>query len=314
MTAMIPLVSRLGSDEQQEWLQVLRQVLPEVQIVPIEEINADQIPLCEVAIVANPDPAQLLTLPNLKWVHSLWAGVERMVTELVSPPFDIVRMIDPQLGEVMAEAVLAWTLYLHREMPEYARQQQQRQWHQRRYCPAQQRQIGVLGLGELGRKSAQQLQGNGFSVMGWSRSPKAIDGIPTFHGEEGLTELLKGSHILICLLPLTEATRGLINAERLSYLPAGAALINFARGPIVDTNDLINALDRGHLRHAVLDVFDQEPLPPESALWQHPNITVLPHISAPTNPDTAAAIVASNIRRYREHGEMPVTVDLSRGY
>ena len=225
-----------------------------------------------------------------------------------------MRLIDPQLSRTMAEAVLAWTYYLFREMPAYAKFQREHVWQQLAYRRPEQVTIGLLGLGALGAASAARLKEAGFNVIGWSRSAKSLAGVETFHGEEGLNRLLSRSDILVCLLPLTSETKGLLNRDRLSKLPGDASLINFARGPVVVDGDLIEALDSGALKHAVLDVFDIEPLPAGNALWDHPAITVLPHISAPTDRETAAAIVAGNILTYRSTGALPTTVDLERGY
>jgi glyoxylate/hydroxypyruvate reductase A len=311
---MIPFVSRIDPLEQDAWIKTLSVAMPDEVILPFSDLTAAQKQLCDVAIVANPDPKDLLALPALKWVHSMWAGVERMMNELSSPPFSIVRLIDPDLAKTMSEAVLAWTLFLHRDMPAYAKQQARQSWLQRSMVRAQDRRIGVLGLGELGKVSAQRLAQNGFSVSGWSRSAKKIDGITCFHGDDGLTALLGQSDILVCLLPLTMETKGLLNQQTLSRLPEGARLINFARGSIIDDDALLVMLDENHIDHAVLDVFMQEPLPVNHPYWQNASVTVLPHISAPTHPVSASDIVASNIKNFRLTGDIPPAVDPVRGY
>ncbi|GAA0829756.1 glyoxylate/hydroxypyruvate reductase A [Marinomonas arenicola] len=310
---MIPFVSRAPQAEQRLWVKALAKALPEEHIMPFAELSEEQKNTCELAIVANPDPSELLALPELKWVHSVWAGVERMVMELDRPRFSIVRLIDPELASTMSEAVLAWSLFLHREMYAYQEQQERKDWRQRPMVRAQDRRISVLGLGELGKTSALRLKENGFEVSGWSRRPKTIQGVSCFHGQEGLYELLRQSDILICLLPLTEQTRGILNQDTLAYLPQNSSIINFARGAIIDEQALLSALDK-QVSHAVLDVFTQEPLPQNHPYWQHPNISVLPHVSAPTHPASASQIVANNIRRYRERGEMPQIVDVNIGY
>jgi glyoxylate/hydroxypyruvate reductase A len=314
MKPPIPFVAQTDAEETQAWVAALARAMPSETIVPLPAMRESDAALAEVAIVANPNPADLLQLPHLKWVHSVWAGVERLVADLGASPLAIVRLTDPQLAATMAEAVLAWTLYLHRDMPAYARQQAQHVWQPRPYVRPQKKTVGLLGLGKLGEAAAHTLLAAGFQVCGWSRSPKQIDQIHTYSGDDGLRELLGRTDILVCLLPLTGETRGLLNSERLGLLPAGAALINFARGPIVPTSALLVALDSRQLSHAVLDVFDEEPLPADSPLWAHPNITVLPHISAPTDLETASAIVAGNIERYRQFGEIPPRVDLGQGY
>jgi glyoxylate/hydroxypyruvate reductase len=310
----IAYVSRADKDERESWIQILAEAMPEELIVDFSELNPAQRSQCEIAIVANPDPAELKQLPALEWVHSTWAGVERMLQELVNPPFKIVRLIDPQLAETMAEAALAWTLYLHRDMPRYAQQQSKKLWQPLPFIEASARRVGVLGLGELGRGAAFRLRDNGFAVSGWSRRLYDLSGITCLSGSEGLHQLLSSSDILLCLLPLTVDTTGLLNAETLGLLPAGASIINFARGPVIDETALLDALNSGALGHAVLDVFNIEPLPSNHAFWGHPAVTVLPHISAPTHPLSASRIVAQHISDYRAGRGLPPCVDLLQGY
>ena len=305
-TAKYPLIA--------EWICALQKALPEETIVSFDELSDEEKSHVTLAIVANPDPENLQKMPRLQWVHSVWAGVERMIADLGNTPLKIVRLVDPQMAATMAESVLAWTLYLHRGMPAYARQQQQRIWREHPYVCPQSRTVSLLGLGTLGSASAQRLLTAGFKVCGWSRAPKTVPGIECFSGDTGLTAMLLKTDTLVCLLPLTPDTRGLLNSEKLALLPRGASLINFARGPIINDDDLRAALDGEHLDHAVLDVFDIEPLPADRWHWTHPRVTVLPHCTAPTDRETASRIVATNIRRYRETGELPACVDVTRGY
>ncbi|MFJ3054615.1 2-hydroxyacid dehydrogenase [Herbaspirillum sp. NPDC087042] len=310
----IPFVSQGDAASVATWLQALRSAMPDEELLAFSELNEVQRAQCRLAIVANPDPAQLKLLPQLQWVHSVWAGVERLVADLGDSGLQLTRLVDPRLAATMAEAVLAWSLYLHRDMPAYARQQREARWDSLDYVLPEQRRIGLLGLGALGEAAAQALRQARFPVSGWSRSPRSVAGVQTYSGMEGLDQLLKESDILVCLLPLTEDTRGLLGAERLALLPAQAQLINFARGPIIDDAALRVALDAGQVRHAVLDVFAIEPLPSTAWQWSHPGVTVLPHCSAPTDCQTASAIVAANIAHYRNSGEIPANVDLKRGY
>lgn len=315
MKPVVPFVSQTTGHERAVWLTALPEALSDIAIVkPISDMTKAERAAARVAIVANPDVAELDLLPNLQWVHSLWAGVERLAADLPQNGPKIVRLEDPQMAETMSEAVLAWTLYLHRDMPRYAAQQHRKLWLEHPLKRPNERTVAVLGLGNLGAAAAKRLAGNGFDVCGWSRSHKEIAGIATFSGGNGLAEVLSKADIVVILLPLTGATRGLVGKEALSQMPEGANLINFARGPIVDTEALTSALDRGHLSHAVLDVFDPEPLPDESPLWDHPKITILPHISAPTITATATKILAANIGRYFETGDIPAHVDRKRGY
>lgn len=296
------------------WLEALRAAMPDERIVRLDELDATARQACDVAIVANPDPADVAALPGLKWMHSVWAGVERLMAELPADAPPVVRLVDPELSRSMAEAVLAWTLYLHRDMPRYAAQQAARQWQGHDYVPPSEKTVGILGLGTLGIDAAHRLRDADFRVTGWSRQAKSIEGIRCESGDAGLKTVLADSDIVVCLLPLTAQTRGLVDAQALAAMRAGAGLINFARGPIVDDAALHDALDRGHLSHAVLDVFAQEPLPAQAWQWGHARVTVLPHISAPTNRRTASAIVAERLRAYRSTGAIPAAVDRVRGY
>lgn len=315
MRPVVPFVSSASPDERQSWREALPKALDGIaDVKPFEDLTEDQRSEARVAIVANPNPANVAALPNLVWVQSLWAGVERLMGELPANGPKIVRLTDPQMAETMSEAVLAWTLYLQRGMPRYIAQQRQKVWQDHALERPQERTVGVLGLGKLGAAAALRMKANGFNVLGWSRTEKSIEGIVCRHGRDGLLEVLGKSDFIVLLMPLTDETRGLLGQDELSACKKGAAIINFARGPIIDTAALINNLDNGPLGHAVLDVFDEEPLPPSSPLWDHDKVTVLPHISAPTIISTASRIVADNIGRYYEDGTVPPAVDRDRGY
>lgn len=314
MTPRIALVSEMTDTDEALWLRVLNDALGGEPVVSFRQLDPGDYPLIDIGIVAGPCVDNLAKLPNLKWVHSLWAGVERLVAEYGDAGIPIVRLVDGRMSRTMAESTLAWTYYLFRRMPTYAAFQRERRWEQLPYRPAEDVTVGVLGLGELGLTAAKLLRTAGFRVAGWSRSPKSVAEIETHHGAEGLEAVLRRAEILVCLLPLTPDTRGLLNAGRLALLPENAGLINFARGPLIVADDLLAALDAGKLYHAVLDVFDVEPLPGESRFWSHPRVSVLPHISAPTPRESAAATVAANIRRYRRKRLLPTTVDVARGY
>ncbi|MFT2111393.1 2-hydroxyacid dehydrogenase [Marinomonas sp. 2405UD68-3] len=316
----IAFIHNMDMENQEKWLAQFTILLPNEIIVVADQLTDEQASQVELAIVANPSVDALKRFPNLIWVQSLWAGVETMVNTFRSinqgktHPTQLVRLIDPYLANTMAEAALTWSLYLYRNIPEYMAQQKQNLWRPIP-CPAINTvHVSVLGTGELGTAAMQALVNQGFNVNSWSRNHKDIANVTHYSEQDGLFALLKKTDILICLLPLTDQTHKLLSKETLSLLPKGAKIINFARGGIVNHDDLINALDTDHLSHAVLDVFEQEPLTENSPLWQHPKLSILPHISATTNLDTASKIVADNITRYREHGTIPDTVDLLRGY
>jgi len=311
---IIPLVHQLTPSEVRAWKSALSVELSDYEIIEFDQLSGAQRDSAVVALVANPNPAKLMSLSGLKWVQSLWAGVERMVSQLPDARLQIARMIDPELSRTMSEAVLTWTLYLQRDMDRYQRNQAQKCWQPLAYRSPGDTHVLILGLGELGRVSAQRLAANGYRVSGWSRSPKDITGIHCLSGKQSLLKEARSADILVNLLPLTSDTQGLINTDLLAQLPKGAKLINFGRGPSVDIDALLYALNNGHLEHAVLDVFETEPLAPTSPLWDHAKVSVLPHISAPTDTKTASKIAAANIRRYFDSGVVPPFISFDREY
>jgi len=327
---VIAFISQLPIDQQYSWVKQLSKQLPNENIVLAKSLTKQQKEQCIIAIVANPAPEEVMQFIQLLWCQSLWAGVDGLVRAfrpLVSNnrdanksgkanniDFKISRLIDPQLAQTMSEAVLTSTLYLHREMHIYQQQQNQAIWRQLGHKLATERTVGILGLGELGKTSALRLKSNGFNVIGWSLSEKKINGLCCLSGEQGLKEFAQQSDIVVCLLPLTSDTRHLIDQGFLQELSAQACIINFARGGIINNDHLLSFLRENPRSHAILDVFDQEPLATESEFWRHGQITVLPHISAPTNRLTASIIVADNINHYRATGQLPICIDLVKGY
>ncbi|WP_417452763.1 2-hydroxyacid dehydrogenase [Kiloniella sp.] len=309
----ILLLTSVSTEEETMWLNQLRSALPEEDVTLLAELNdrAD----VDIAIVANPPQEVLRTLPKLKMIQSLWAGVDALLGDPTLPEnVPLVRLIDPTLSASMAEATATHVLALHRDLPRYAKQQQRQEWQQHELLRSSDRTIGILGLGEMGVASAQQLRALGFNVRGWSRSLKSIEGIKCFAGQERLKEFLQGLDILVNLLPLTPETMGILSKDLFFQLPKGTGLINFGRGGHQIEGDVVAALDDGQLSHAVLDVFSQEPLPADNPLWRHPKITLLPHVAAPTNQKTAVEIVARNIKNYRRTGLLPKQVERSVGY
>jgi glyoxylate/hydroxypyruvate reductase A len=241
-------------------------------------------------------------------------GVEKLVESFKDEKVKIVRLVDPEMNRTMSEAVLSWVLYLHRDMHFYKIQQNKRLWKEADYIKPSKKTVSIIGLGELGMASAKKLIENSFNVCGWSRGKKNIKKVKSFTGELGLKNMLKQTDILVCLIPLTRNTKYLLNYKTLSYLKKGASIINFARGAIINAKDLVKHLNSAKIKHAVLDVFEQEPLPKTSVLWKHKNVTVLPHISAHTDMDTASSIVCKNIKMYRLKNRIPKSVDMARGY
>ena len=318
MRPLVPFVRDVREGPHDALVDALQTALPDVELQIHADIPLDRLGEPSVAIVDGPSADQLSTMPNLRLVQSTWAGVEAILP-VVPDGVRVARMIDPQLALTMAEAVLAWTLYLHRDMPRYARQQRRSEWIEHVPVRASKRTVGILGLGALGSVAAETLRDQRFDVAGWSRSEKSMDGVECFHdgaGGGGVDALLERSEIVVNLLPDTPATIGLLGAAAFDRMPSGASLINFGRGPTVDDDALLDALDAGHLDHAVLDVFVTEPLPDDHPYWDHPRVTVLPHISGPTSTDTAAIIAADNVRAFLADGTLPenALVDRTRGY
>lgn len=310
----IPFLSQTNSDEQTRWLDALTVAMPQHRICYLNQLSDGQKDNIEIAIVANPDPKDLDSIPNLKWIHNLWAGVEILLKEIPNDSIKIVKMNDPMLATTMSEAVLAWVFYLHRKMPHYQRQQIKKIWQPIETKKVSETTIGILGLGNLGKASAIKLVQQGFKVCGWSRTEVIVEGVSSYFGFENMQEVIKQSDILVVLLPLTLETKNILDEKYLSYLPKKASIINFARSRIINDETLVKLLASGHIGHAVLDVFDEEPLPIESIFWEHPNVTVLPHISAPTNHQTASVIVAENINSYIRTGQIPESIDRLLGY
>ncbi|MGH8736623.1 MAG: 2-hydroxyacid dehydrogenase [Burkholderiales bacterium] len=300
-------------EDPQRWLPGLRAALPAARFHLWTEIPDPA--AIEAALVAKPPPGALGAFPALKLIQSLWMGVDGLLADPTLPRgVPLARLVDPGMVAAMGETVLARVLDWHRHLYRYRAQQAAGIWQALPQRLAAERTVGLLGLGELGQQVAQRLLPLDFRLCGWSRRPKRIDGVECFAGADGLDALLTQSGALVCLLPLTPGTRGILDARTLALLPRGACVINLGRGAHLVEADLLAALEAGQLAHAYLDVFETEPLPAAHPFWSHPGVSVTPHVAALTEPRTALPVVVRNLERL-ERGEAPeALVDRSAGY
>ena len=255
-----------------------------------------------------------VTLPNLEVVFSVGAGVDQLDLTRVPAHLPVVRMIEPGIVDGMVEYVTEAVLAIHRDLFDYALQQAARVWKAMQLRPAASRRIGVLGLGMLGTAVLERLRLFGFACAGWSRSPHEIEGVECFAGDAALDAFLARTDVLICLLPLTDSTRGLLDRRVFAALPQGASVVHVGRGPQLVAGDLLDALNSGHIHSAVIDVTDPEPLPADHPLWSQPRVRITPHIASATCAVTAVDAVLDNLRRHQAGGRMIGEIDRARGY
>ena len=301
------------TDSSAEWSAALSESLPEarVHVGP----NVPDPAAIAYAIVWRPPTGLLAGLPNLKAIFSLGAGVDGVLAD-PALPYDVplVRMVDQGLTTGMVEYVAWQVLSWHRRTDHYRAWQAAGRWQPARQPLAQDHTVGILGLGVLGTAAAKALRALGFRVLGWSKSPKTISDIEIYAGSSQFGAMLAQCNCLVCLLPLTSDTIGILNREAFALLPHGAYVINAARGGHLVENDLLTALIDGHISGASLDVFTQEPLPPDHLFWHHPRVTITPHMASVTNPRSAAWAVAANILRSERGEPLLNVVDRARGY
>ncbi|MDD9902996.1 MAG: glyoxylate/hydroxypyruvate reductase A [Rhodospirillaceae bacterium] len=307
------LIMKPDLEHARAWSDVFTDAMPEM---PVRDWSApgDKADI-EFAFVWAPEPGALREFPNLKCIFSIGAGVDHLLKDPDLPDgVPIVRMVEPELTQGMSEYVTMHVLRYHREVPALEQQQRDKVWHELIAPTAPSRKVGILGLGVLGQDCARVLHALKFDLASWSRTPKQVDGVQSFHGADGLDPFLARTEILVCLLPLTAETEGILNRDLFAKLPRGAALINAGRGGHQVEADILEALDNGQLSGATLDVFRTEPLPTDSPFWTHPKVTLTPHIASVTQQVSAIEQVVANIRRIQA-GEAPLnTVDRELGY
>ena len=302
----------------EQWVERLQKKMPGREIVALGE------PFDRRAVhyaVSWKHPAgSLANLPNLSAIFSLGAGVDFLFNDDRLPDVPIYRVVDADLTNRMSEYVVMHCLMLLRQTRRYEAQQKEILWDDDRFQPAAADvRVGIMGMGELGQDAARKLKMMGFQVAGWSRTPKMIDGVTTYAGEVGLQDFLGRTDILVVLLPLTPQTRGIIDERLIRGLAQDGrlgkpALINAGRGGLQKETDILKTLNEGVLGHAVLDVFETEPLPRDSLLWTHPLVTVTPHNAAMSDPDAIGALVARQIAKLEAGQEPDYRVDRARAY
>jgi len=301
------------NDNVDEWRRELISHVPDLDIRIWPDIGDPSD--VDLALMVRPPLGELKRYPNLKAFLNLNVGVDTLLFDPDLPRhIPMARTVDPGLVQMIVTYLVYGVIRYHRSFDKFARNQPDARWEYLRARSNHHCSVGIMGLGVLGSSAAAALRDLGFTVAGWSRTPKTLDGVEVFHGRDALSSFLGRSDILCCVLPLTTDTRQLLNRTTLSQLPHGARLINIARGSVIVEQDLLSALDTGQLGGAMLDVFDEEPLPPDSPFWLHPEVVVTPHVAGNTNPATAAPQVAENIRRVRQGLPLINQIDLSRGY
>ncbi|MGB3500666.1 MAG: glyoxylate/hydroxypyruvate reductase A [Mesorhizobium sp.] len=294
------------------WREAFERLAPQVEFrvwqagAPVDD--------ADYLITWKPPSGLLAQLPSLKAIFLLSAGADHLMDQHLPQGVDIVRMSEPGLVKGMIQYVSFAVQGIHRGLFECARNAREGAWVRQRLMPPDGRTVGVMGLGALGSAVMLDLQSQGFAMRGWSNSAKQFAGVETFAGTDGFGEFLAGTEILICLVALTPQTRGILGHDAMSKLPEGAAIINVARGGIVNEQELMELLDEGHLSQAVLDVFETEPLPTDNPLWRHPRVFVTPHIASVFQPETATEAVVKDLLLHASGGRPATTVDRNRGY
>ncbi|MGC1332291.1 MULTISPECIES: 2-hydroxyacid dehydrogenase [unclassified Pseudomonas] len=296
----------------ERWRQLFAEHAPDIEFRQWPNLgNPDDIHY----LAAWQAPDDLATvLPNLKALLAISAGVDQLNLHTLPAHLPVARMLDPNITAGMCEYATWAVLSLHRDMLRYRAQQQAGQWLEHTGVPASERRIGLMGLGQQGRAIAQHLRHFGFPVSGWARSPHELAGVQCFAGAEQLPTFLAQCDILICLLPLTAQTCGVLDGQLFEQLPRGAGVINMGRGAHLVEADLLAALGSGQLGGAVLDVAQQEPASTAHPFWHHPRIVLTPHIAAMTHPDSAFTVLLDNIRRHQRGEPLTGQIDRSTGY
>ena len=296
----------------QHWQALFAEHAPQIEWRAWPDIgNAEEVDY----LAAWQAPDKLMqVLPNLKVLFALSAGVDQLDLSRLPPDLPVVRLLDPGITRGMCEYASWAVLSLHRDMLRYRQQQAARCWQAHLLQPAVNRRVGVMGLGTQAQQILATLAPLGFALSGWARSAHQLPGVDCYAGEHQLPTFLSQCDILLCVLPLTEQTQGILDRQLFAQLPRGAALINMGRGGHLVEEDLLEALGSGQLSGAVLDVLQEEPALANHPFWDHPQIVLTPHIAAMTQPTSAFGVLLENIRRYERGEQMVGEVDRRKGY
>ena len=294
------------------WVEALNSIDPsiDIQLWP-NETDKSQV---EFALCWNQPEGSLNEYPNLKCICSMGAGIDHFLRDSSFPiNLPVLRIIDPTMSSSMNDYLTTMVMHYYRDIDKYQNHQQQSVWKAFETKAKSSVNIGIMGLGELGGSAAVHFSNMGFNVLGWSRTKKTIKNVTTY-SENELNEFLQQSSILICLLPLTENTKGILNKQLFEQLPKQSCLINVARGEHLNEDDLINAINDEHIRGACLDVFIEEPLPKEHTFWEEKNIIITPHCSSATDTFAVAPQIIENYHRMKQGKTLNNQVDMELGY
>ncbi|OCX67248.1 glyoxylate/hydroxypyruvate reductase A [Thioclava sp. SK-1] len=310
---MIVAIYLPSTEKTQDWCAMMGDLLPDWQVVSMHDDIA--VETVDFALVWRPRTGDLARFTNLKAIVSIGAGIDHVVADAELPRHvPIIRTVGTDLTQRMREYVALHVLRHHRNTPALAVSQAASKWAPIVVPPAPKRRVGVMGLGNLGAQAAKTLSMLGFDTVGWARSGREIEGVTCYSGPEQFDEFLTGTEILVNLLPLTDPTRGILNAGLFNRLARGACVINAARGPHMVDQDLLAALASGQVAQATLDVFHIEPLPEDHPFWSHPQITVTPHVASLIDAPTGSRIIAKNLRDFAANGTVDDIADANRGY
>jgi phosphoglycerate dehydrogenase-like enzyme len=289
--------------------------VPAERLLDLDRAGADDLAAVTLCL-ARPDriAARLPSLPRLAWIQSTWAGVGPLLPALEDDPAFVVTTPKGVFGALMAEYALGWITALERRLPEYRDQQAQRRWAPLPARSLEGRTLVLVGLGSIGRRVAAVAAAFGLHVRGVSRTGTPVDGIPEVWPASALRRAAEGADYLVSVVPETAQTRGLIDAAVLGALAPGAILVNGGRGSVLVESDLLDAVRSAHLGAAVLDVFEEEPLPTGHPFWTTPGIQVTPHVAAPSRPEDIAGAFLANLERWEAGEPLAGVVEAERGY